>query len=74
MLLAVTVPSKTDISKGHDAVWIENPTEWGLPEGIVAPYDHPNTPDPKPQNFYVISILHQLHCLVRSSALRNDEI
>ncbi|KAK4209259.1 hypothetical protein QBC37DRAFT_294966 [Rhypophila decipiens] len=48
---------------GHDAVWIENPSQWGLPEGIVAPYDHPNTPDPKPQDFYVISILHQLHCL-----------
>ena len=49
---------------GHDAVWIENPAQWGLGEGIVAPYDHPNTPDPKPQDFYVISILHQLHCLV----------
>ncbi|KAL1627243.1 hypothetical protein SLS56_006482 [Neofusicoccum ribis] len=48
---------------GHDAVWLENPSQWGLPEGIVAPYDHPNTPDPKPQDFYVISILHQLHCL-----------
>lgn len=49
---------------GHDAVWIENPKQWGLGEGIVAPYDHPNTPVPKPQDFYVISILHQLHCLV----------
>ncbi|KAH7021012.1 uncharacterized protein B0I36DRAFT_333608 [Microdochium trichocladiopsis] len=48
---------------GHDAVWIENPKQWGLGEGIVAPYDHPNTPVPKPQDFYVISILHQLHCL-----------
>lgn len=48
---------------GHDAVWIENPSRWGLPEGIIAPYDHPNTPDPKPNDFYVISILHQLHCL-----------
>ncbi|KAL0467405.1 hypothetical protein QR685DRAFT_556092 [Neurospora intermedia] len=48
---------------GHDAVWIENPKKWGLPQGIVAPYDHPNTPVPKPQDFYVISILHQLHCL-----------
>ncbi|KAI8626508.1 hypothetical protein F5Y19DRAFT_218600 [Xylariaceae sp. FL1651] len=47
----------------HDAVWIENPAHWGLGQGIVAPYDHPNTPDPKPQDFYVISILHQLHCL-----------
>ncbi|KKY18661.1 hypothetical protein UCDDS831_g05943 [Diplodia seriata] len=45
------------------AVWIEKPSQWGLPEGIVAPYEHPNTPDPKPQDFYVISILHQLHCL-----------
>ncbi|KAH7028213.1 uncharacterized protein B0I36DRAFT_205408, partial [Microdochium trichocladiopsis] len=48
---------------GHDAVWIEDPEKWGLGEGIVAPYDHPNTPTPKPQQFYVISILHQLHCL-----------
>ncbi|KAK3681698.1 hypothetical protein B0T22DRAFT_300091 [Podospora appendiculata] len=48
---------------GHDAVWIENPSQWGLPQGILAPFDHPNTPDPKPQDFYVISILHQLHCL-----------
>ncbi|KAK0608984.1 Oxidase ustYa [Lasiodiplodia hormozganensis] len=48
---------------GHDAVWIENPQQWSLPEGIVAPYDHPNTPSPKPTDFYVISILHQLHCL-----------
>ncbi|KAK3313637.1 hypothetical protein B0H66DRAFT_484233 [Apodospora peruviana] len=52
---------------GHDAVWIENPSKWGLPQGIVAPYDHPNTPVPKPQDFYVISILHQLHCLVSTT-------
>ncbi|GIZ43943.1 hypothetical protein CKM354_000715200 [Cercospora kikuchii] len=48
---------------GHDAVWIENPERWGLPPGQVAPYEHPNTPDPKPHDFYVISTLHSLHCL-----------
>jgi len=57
-----------NLPPGHDAVWIENPKQWGLPEGIVAPYDHPNTPNPKPQDFYVISILHQLHCLVIMSS------
>ena len=61
-------------SLGHDAVWIENPQQWSLPEGIVAPYDHPNTPSPKPTDFYVISILHQLHCLVRiSNLLRRNQ-
>ncbi|KAJ5547247.1 hypothetical protein N7494_004832 [Penicillium frequentans] len=48
---------------GHDAVWIEDPNRWGLPEGIVAPFDHPNDTDPRQHDFYVISILHQLHCL-----------
>lgn len=49
---------------GHDALWVEDPDKYGLGEGIVAPFNHPNTPIPKPQNFYVISLLHQLHCLV----------
>ncbi|OQE05226.1 hypothetical protein PENVUL_c026G01293 [Penicillium vulpinum] len=42
---------------------IEDPDRWGLPEGIVAPFDHPNETDPPKHDFYVISILHQLHCL-----------
>ncbi|KAL1617124.1 hypothetical protein SLS56_011127 [Neofusicoccum ribis] len=50
-------------NKAHDAVWIENPQQYGFDQGILAPFDHPNTPNPKPQDFYVISILHQLHCL-----------
>lgn len=50
---------------GHDAVWIEDPDRWSLPEGIVAPFDHPHETDPPQHDFYVVSILHQLHCLVR---------
>lgn len=49
---------------GHDALWVEDPDKYGLGGGIVAPFDHPNTPIPKPRNFYVVSLLHQLHCLV----------
>ncbi|CDM33107.1 hypothetical protein DTO013E5_5704 [Penicillium roqueforti] len=52
-----------DLVAGHDAVWIEDPDKWGLPEGIVAPFDHPHETDPPQHDFYVISILHQLHCL-----------
>lgn len=52
------------LSIGHDAVWIEDPKKWNLPEGIVAPFDHPHKTDPPQHDFYVISILHQLHCLV----------
>ncbi|KAK4864572.1 hypothetical protein LT330_009567 [Penicillium expansum] len=52
-----------DLVAGHDAVWIEDPDRWSLPEGIVAPFDHPHETDPPQHDFYVVSILHQLHCL-----------
>lgn len=51
-------------SLGHDALYIEDPDKYGLPQGIVPPFEHPNKLDPPPNNFYVVSILHQLHCLV----------
>ena len=49
---------------GHDALWIENPGRWDLPPGIDVPYEHPNKQSPQSKNFYVVSLLHQLHCLV----------
>lgn len=61
---ANVLPNLICVSSGHDAVWIEDPDKWGLPGGIVPPFDHPHKLDPPPTNFYVISLLHQLHCLV----------
>ncbi|KAH7032168.1 hypothetical protein B0J12DRAFT_713740 [Macrophomina phaseolina] len=46
---------------GHDNLWVEDPERWNLGPGTPAPWKHPNMP--KEEKFYVISILHQLHCL-----------
>ncbi|CCX31739.1 hypothetical protein FPQ18DRAFT_268070 [Pyronema domesticum] len=52
-----------DLIAGHDALFVEDPKKYGLPEGIVASYEHPNKTNPPDNRFYVISQLHQLHCL-----------
>lgn len=48
----------------HDALYIADPEKHGLPEGIPPPFDHPNKVGDGPHKFYVISGLHQMHCLV----------
>ena len=46
--------------------------EYNLPQGMPSPYYHINRPNPPPQNFYVLSIMHQMHCLVGVSFNRFD--
>ena len=48
----------------HDALYIENPADFGLPKGIKPPFNHPGKIDGGPSKFYVITGLHQMHCLV----------
>lgn len=48
----------------HDALYIADPEKYGLPKGIPPPFDHPGKVGDGPHNFYVISGLHQMHCLV----------
>ena len=50
---------------GHDALYVADPKAYGLSKGIHPPFDHPGKVNGGPENFYVISLLHQLHCLVR---------
>lgn len=52
----------------HDALYIEDPQTYGLPEGIAPPFDHPNKVGDGPHNFYVVSGLHQMHCLVSANS------
>lgn len=48
---------------GGDSIWLENPSNYGLAKGISDPL---NT-ESMDERFYVLSNLHQLHCVVRSS-------
>ncbi|EHK26507.1 uncharacterized protein TRIVIDRAFT_111968 [Trichoderma virens Gv29-8] len=48
---------------GHDALYIGNPKKYGLMEGIGPPFHHENMAHPVPRKFYVVSLLHQMHCL-----------
>jgi len=48
---------------GHDALYIEDPEQFGLMKGIGPPFHHENMVHPVPRKFYVVSLLHQLHCL-----------
>jgi len=52
-----------DLAAGHDVLYVEDPEKYGLSEGITALFDHPNKPDPPLSKFYIISLMHQLHCL-----------
>ncbi|KAG8422012.1 hypothetical protein J3459_010771 [Metarhizium acridum] len=47
----------------HDALYIENPEIYGYMEGSGPPFHHENMASPVPRKFYVVSLLHQLHCL-----------
>ncbi|CAI7591320.1 unnamed protein product [Penicillium glandicola] len=48
-----------DITSGGDSVWLQNPSDYGLPKGISDPLNDDNTDE----RFYVLSNLHQLHCI-----------
>ncbi|KAI9833745.1 MAG: hypothetical protein M1819_003478 [Sarea resinae] len=50
--------------KGHDVLYVsdDDKERYGLPQGMLSPFLHPNR-DPAPQNFYVLSVMHQMHCL-----------
>lgn len=54
------------IFSGHDVLYMtdQEQEKYNLPPGMPSPYYHPNRPSPPPQNFYVLSIMHQMHCLV----------
>lgn len=49
----------------HDALYIPNAQEYGLPKGTFPPFEHPNKVGNGPPAFYVVTVLHELHCLVR---------
>ncbi|EFX06399.1 hypothetical protein CMQ_6720 [Grosmannia clavigera kw1407] len=51
------------IVAGHDALYIENPEAYGLPKGTHPPFDHPGKVGEGPPVFYVVTILHEMHCL-----------
>ncbi|KAI1194378.1 hypothetical protein F5X97DRAFT_327645 [Nemania serpens] len=48
---------------GHDALYIENPEKYGLMQGTYPPFHHENMASPPPKKFYVVSLMHKLHCL-----------
>jgi len=48
----------------HDALYIPNGAEYGLSKGTFPPFDHPNKVGNGPPAFYVVTVLHELHCLV----------
>ncbi|KAJ5612185.1 hypothetical protein N7510_005379 [Penicillium lagena] len=48
---------------GHDALYVPDAEEYGLPKGIHPPFDHPGKVNGGPPQFYVVSLFHQLHCL-----------
>ncbi|PYH83785.1 hypothetical protein BO82DRAFT_331034 [Aspergillus uvarum CBS 121591] len=49
----------------HDVLYMteQEQRDYNLPPGMPSPYYHPNRPSPPPQDFYVLSIMHQMHCL-----------
>lgn len=49
----------------HDALYIPDGEKYGLPNGTFPSFDHPGKIGNGPAAFYVITALHQLHCLVR---------
>ncbi|KAI2696656.1 hypothetical protein CBS147333_9560 [Penicillium roqueforti] len=48
-----------EITSGGDSVWLQNPSDYGLSQGISDPLNMDNTDE----RFYVLSNLHQLHCV-----------
>ncbi|KAG8408981.1 hypothetical protein J3458_019988 [Metarhizium acridum] len=68
----VPMPPRVDLfdaemhAPAHDALYIENPEIYGYIEGSGPPFHHENMASPVPRKFYVVSLLHQLHCLAIS--------
>ncbi|KAJ5189109.1 Protein of unknown function DUF3328 [Penicillium cf. griseofulvum] len=48
-----------EITRGGDSVWLQNPSDYGLARGISDPFHEDDTDE----RFYLLSNLHQLHCL-----------
>ncbi|KGO46258.1 Protein of unknown function DUF3328 [Penicillium expansum] len=48
-----------EITSGGDSIWLQNPSDYGLAKGISDPLNIDNTDE----RFYVLSNLHQLHCV-----------
>jgi len=51
-------------STGNGALWVEDPDQYGLPQGIVAEFDHPRKTEMADARFYIVSKIHEVHCLV----------
>lgn len=49
---------------GHGALWVDEPEKYGLSNGIVAEFDHPHKDDMGEPKFFIVSKLHEVHCLV----------
>ncbi|KAK2025763.1 hypothetical protein LX32DRAFT_685016 [Colletotrichum zoysiae] len=47
----------------HDALYIPDAEKYDLPKGTYPPFEHPNKVGNGPPAFYVVTILHELHCL-----------
>ncbi|KAK1991608.1 hypothetical protein LX36DRAFT_675136 [Colletotrichum falcatum] len=47
----------------HDALYIPDADKYGLPKGTYPPFEHPNKAGNGPPAFYVVTVLHELHCL-----------
>ncbi|PCG89623.1 Protein of unknown function DUF3328 [Penicillium occitanis (nom. inval.)] len=56
-------PSESANDNWEALIADEEQEKYNLPPGMPSPYYHPNRPDPPPQNFYVLSIMHRMHCL-----------
>ena len=49
---------------GHGALWVEHPEKYRLKNGIVAEFDHPHKEEIDGAQFFIVSKLHEVHCLV----------
>lgn len=50
---------------GGDTIYLGNPEQYNLGKGIKAPFEHPlSEGQALSDKFYIISNLHQLHCIV----------
>jgi hypothetical protein len=43
---------------------VEYPEKYGLKNGIVAEFDHPHKEEMGDARFFIVSKLHEVHCLV----------
>lgn len=53
---------------GGDSIWLQNPSDYGLAKGISDPLNIDNTDE----RFYVLSNLHQLHCVVSHTMISEE--